>query len=149
MDDLDRRLLDEFQRDFPLSPTPFADIANRLGVDEATVLASLCALKEMGAVARVGAVIRPGVVGASTLAAVSAPTECLDRIASLISAHPEVNHNYRREHRYNIWFVAVARDGERLTVLMDEIERETGLPVLHLPLVESYCLDLGFRLQWT
>jgi hypothetical protein len=39
--ELDRRLLNDFQQDFPLSPTPYADIARDLGVTEAEVLARL------------------------------------------------------------------------------------------------------------
>lgn len=148
MDDLGRRLLDEFQRDFPLSPTPFADIASRLGVEEDMVLEALRALKEMGAVTRVGAVFRPGAVGASTLAAVSVPEDRLEPVAALISAHPEVNHNYQREHHFNVWFVATACNKARLDAVIVEIEAEIGLPVLCLPMLESYRLDLGFGLQW-
>ena len=35
---LEFRLLNEFQRDFPLCPAPFAELAARLGVGERTVL---------------------------------------------------------------------------------------------------------------
>ena len=65
--DIERRLLNDFQHDFPLSPTPYADIAQSLGVSEAEVLATLARLKDAGAVSRVGAVVRPNTVGASTL----------------------------------------------------------------------------------
>ena len=51
MDALDKRLLDEFQRDFPLTSHPYAAIADRLGVDEKTVLSRLDTLKRGGAVA--------------------------------------------------------------------------------------------------
>lgn len=73
MDSLDFRLINEFQRDFPLEPRPFAEIAYRLCVDEEIVLAALQRLRGEGVVSRVGAVFAPRRVGASTLAALAAP----------------------------------------------------------------------------
>ncbi|RMG38434.1 MAG: Lrp/AsnC family transcriptional regulator, partial [Gammaproteobacteria bacterium] len=66
-----------------------------------------------------------------------------------ISARPEVNHNYEREHHFNLWFVVTAEDRRHLEGVLAEIEAETGLPVLDLPMLEDYFIDLGFRIQWT
>ena len=38
LDPVDRRLMDEFQRDLPLVPRPFAAIARTLGTDEDEVI---------------------------------------------------------------------------------------------------------------
>jgi len=145
--ELDRRLLNDFQQDFPLSPTPYADIARDLGVTEAEVLARLEALKNAGAVSRVGAVVRPNTVGVSTLAAMAVPPEQLESVAALVNGYTEVNHNYEREHRLNLWFVATAPDTERLQSTLDEIAARTGYEVLSFPLVEDYHIDLGFDLR--
>jgi DNA-binding Lrp family transcriptional regulator len=147
MADLRRRLLAEFQRDFPLTPRPYARLAEELGVDEETVIETLRALKEEGAVSRVGAVFRPNTVGASTLAAMTVPAERLDEVAQLVSGYAEVNHNYEREHRFNLWFVVAAPDEARVAAVLDEIEDRTSLPVMNLPMVEDYHLDLGFDLR--
>ena len=145
--ELDRRLLNDFQQDFPLSPTPYADMARRLGVTEEEVLARLEALKSAGAVSRVGAVVRPNTVGVSTLAAMAVPPEQLESVATLVNGYTEVNHNYEREHRLNLWFVATAPEAERLTAVLDEIATRTGYEVLSFPLVEDYHIDLGFELR--
>ena len=145
--ELDRRLLNDFQQDFPLSPTPYADMARDLGVTEADVLARLKALKSAGAVSRVGAVVRPNTVGVSTLAAMAIPPEQLESVATLVNGYTEVNHNYEREHRLNLWFVATAPEAERLTAVLDEIATRTGYEVLSFPLVEDYHIDLGFELR--
>ena len=145
--ELDRRLLNDFQQDFPLSSTPYADIAHDLGVTEAEVLARLEALKNAGAVSRVGAVVRPNTVGVSTLAAMAVPPEQLESVAALVNGYTEVNHNYEREHRLNLWFVATAPDTERLQSTLDEIAARTGYEVLSFPLVEDYHIDLGFELR--
>jgi DNA-binding Lrp family transcriptional regulator len=143
---LDFRLLNDFQRGFPLVSAPFAAIGERLGVPEEAVMAALSRLQEAGGVSRVGPVFAPGRIGASTLAALAVPAAQLEAVATLISARPEVNHNYLREHYYNLWFVAAASDRARLAEVLDDISRETGYRVISLPLVDEYHIDLGFDL---
>ncbi len=149
LDALDRRLLDDFQSGIPLAPRPFALMAEQLGVAEAEVIARLQRLTKAGAVSRVGPVFRPRQVGASTLAAMAVPPERLAEVATLVNGFPEVNHNYEREHDFNLWFVLTAPDQTRLERVLDEIGRRAGLPVLDLPMLAEYHIDLGFPLQWT
>lgn len=144
---LDFRLLNEFQRDFPLCPAPFAELASRLGVGETTVLGRLEALRREGKISRVGAVFAPKRIGASTLAAMAVPPEKLAAVGAAVSRFPEVNHNYEREHRYNLWFVVTAGSEERLQATLRAIEQSAGYPLLPLPLVEEFHIDLGFCLQ--
>ncbi|BAN34222.1 AsnC family transcriptional regulator [Sulfuricella denitrificans skB26] len=146
MTDLELHLLNDYQRDFPLVPAPFGVIAGRLGVSEALVLETLAQLQERGAVSRVGAVFRPHSIGASSLAAIAVPAGELEEAARLISSYAEVNHNYEREHHYNLWFVVAATDETRVREVLAEIEHRTGCPVLHLPMIEDYHIDLGFDL---
>jgi DNA-binding Lrp family transcriptional regulator len=146
MSDLDLRLLNDFQRDFPLVAEPFAALARQLGTGEDRVLAALSRLQGAGAVSRVGAVFRPHQVGASTLAALSTAAARLEEVARLVSGYPEVNHNYEREHHYNLWFVVTAPDEARVRQVLAEIEAGSGSPVLYLPMLEDYHIDLGFDL---
>lgn len=146
MSSLENHLLNDFQRDFPLTTRPFAEIASLLGVPENEVLESLRQLQIRGLVSRVGAVFRPHRIGASTLAAMAIPEALLAEIAQIISAYPEVNHNYEREHHYNLWFVATAADENRLQGVLDEIAARTCYPVMKLPMLEDYHIDLGFNL---
>jgi DNA-binding Lrp family transcriptional regulator len=147
LSDLERHLLNDYQHGFPLSPTPYADIAHELGVSEAEVLTTLARLQQQGAVSRVGAVLRPNTVGVSTLAAMAVPNAELETVAALVSAYPEVNHNYEREHRLNLWFVVTAPDSARLQKVLDEITSRSGYEVLPFPLLEDYHIDLGFDLK--
>jgi DNA-binding Lrp family transcriptional regulator len=144
---LDFRLLNEFQRDFPLCSAPFADLACRLGVPEGTVLRGLEALRREGKIARVGAVFAPKRIGASTLAAMAVPPAKLAAIAEAVNRFPEVNHNYEREHRYNLWFVVTAGSEGRLQAALAAIEQAVGWPMLRLPLLHEYHIDLGFALD--
>lgn len=145
---LEQRLLNEFQHGIPLTPQPFADIARQLGVYETTVIETLRRLQTEGVVSRVGPVFRPNRIGASTLAAMAVPSEALETVAAMVNEFPEVNHNYEREHRFNLWFVVVADDEDRLRQVLDEIESRCACPVLDLPLLQEYFIDLGFELQW-
>jgi DNA-binding Lrp family transcriptional regulator len=148
MDDaLEFRLLNEFQRDFPLCPAPFAELAARLGVGERAVLGSLEKLRREGKISRVGAVFAPKRIGASTLAAMAVPPDRLDAVAATVNRFPEVNHNYEREHRYNLWFVVTAASEGRLQATLGAIEKAAGYPLLALPLLEEFHIDLGFPLH--
>jgi DNA-binding Lrp family transcriptional regulator len=144
---LDFRLLNDFQRDFPLVANPFAVLAGRLGVDEATVIDVLRRMREQGLVSRIGAVFRPNVIGVSALAALAVPVERLDEVAAQVSAFAEINHNYEREHRFNLWFVATTSTLAHLQAIFKEIEIACHCgPVLALPLLEQFHIDLGFGL---
>lgn len=145
--DFDTRLLNLSQRDFPLTPRPYATLAARLGVTERVVLEAFRLMREEGLLSRIGAVYRPGSVGASCLAALKVPEDRLEAVAAMVSGFAEVNHNYRREHAWNLWFVVTAPSVARRDAVLLLIEEEAGLPVLRLPMVEDYHLDLGFALS--
>lgn len=142
------RLLDEFQRDFPLCSRPYAKIGERLGLSEAEVIVTLRQCQARGTVSRVGATIVPGRLGAATLATMAVTAERLEAVAELVNSYPEVNHNYEREHELNLWFVITASHAARVQAVVREIERRARSgKVLELPMVEAYYVDLGFGLN--
>jgi DNA-binding Lrp family transcriptional regulator len=149
MSDVQLSLLNDFQRGFPLAPAPFDVISRKLGLGVEEVLDTLRRLVREGAISRVGAVFRPNRIGVSTLAAMAVPEARLDEIAQRVSAHAEVNHNYEREHHFNLWFVATAADAAHLDRVLRDIEQETGYAVMRLPMVQDYHIDLGFDLRPT
>ncbi|MFM2324993.1 MAG: hypothetical protein RL244_1872 [Pseudomonadota bacterium] len=140
-------LLDAWQRDLPLEPRPFARMAAAHGLDEAALLALLQQALDQKLLSRVGGIFAPNTVGASTLAAVSVPPDQIEAAAALINRYPEVNHNYLREHPYNLWFVVAATDRAGVQGVLDEIGTALGQTVLDLPLEAEYHVDLGFSLQ--
>jgi DNA-binding Lrp family transcriptional regulator len=147
--ELERRLLDRYQQGLPLSSTPYADMADSLGVTEREVLIALERLQTLGVLSRVGPVFRTHAVGASTLAAMAVPDARLDEVAAIVNSFAAVNHNYEREHRYNLWFVATAASDAELAEVLVKIEQLTNIKVMPLPMLEDYHIDLGFDLQWT
>ncbi|GAB2181629.1 Lrp/AsnC family transcriptional regulator [Denitratisoma sp. agr-D3] len=141
------RLLNDYQRDFPLVPRPFLAIAEQLGLDEATVMAAYEEGLTSGAVSRIGAVVAPRRLGASTLAALAVPKERLEAVAAQVNRHAAVNHNYEREGDWNLWFVVTAPSEAERSQTLQAIAADTGLSVLSLPLSEEYHIDLGFDLR--
>lgn len=140
-------LLNRFQRDFPILPRPFAALAAQLDASEVEVIETLRELRTDGLLSRVGAVFRPNVVGVSALAALAVPPERLDAVAKQVSAWPEVNHNYEREHRFNLWFVVTASDAASLNAVFHAIENTCGCGApLVLPMLREFHIDLGFNL---
>ncbi len=147
--ELEKHLLNDFQYGFPLVSRPYQQMAEKLGTSEQVIINTLKQLKEQGFVSRVGAVFRANSIGASTLAAMSVPEDQLESVADMISRYSEVNHNYQREHHFNLWFVVTASDELVLNAILDDIEQRSEMPVMYLPMLEDYHIDLGFELSWT
>ncbi|WP_138435427.1 AsnC family transcriptional regulator [Marinobacter shengliensis] len=148
LDMADRQLIDRYQRDLPVSERPYEDMARELGLTEEEVIERLSALQEQQVLSRVGPVFEHSQAGASLLAAVAAPDEQMDLVAARINRAPGVNHNYAREHTYNLWFVMTAPNDDILEERLDELEHQLKLPMLRLPMVEGYHIDLGFDIDW-
>lgn len=146
---LAERLMEEWQRDFPLVPRPYAEIARRLGAEEGEVIASLKRVQSEGLISRVGGVVRPNTLGASTLAAIAVPGPQIDVVAALLAAEPGINHLYLREDDWNLWFVVTGPDRDYINQALERISDRTGRRVLDLRLERPYHIDLGFSLSGT
>ncbi|WP_254536329.1 siroheme decarboxylase subunit beta [Halomarina litorea] len=144
LDDVDAALIDEYQSDFPVEPRPFRRVGAALGVSEAEALARVERLRDRGVFRRFGAVLNPPVIGSSTLAAVQAPEARFDEVAEVINGYRQVNHNYRRDHPWNMWFVVTAGSRATRDRILAEIEERTGCEVLNLPMLTDYYIDLEF-----
>jgi len=139
-------LLNDWQRNFPLQPEPFDHIGARYGVSGDQVIRALQLLHAEGAVSRVGAVFNIGAGGHGLLCAISVPPADLMHVAACVSGQPEVTHNYERDHRLNLWFVATSGSAQRAVDVADRIAVETGIEVLRLPMRHAFHIDLGFDL---
>ncbi|MGK9065676.1 Lrp/AsnC family transcriptional regulator [Stutzerimonas chloritidismutans] len=145
MDEFDRRLINRLQHGLPLVRYPWQALADELGAAPEQLRERVQALLDDGTLTRFGPMFdieRLG--GAFTLAALSVPEARFDEVAEQLAAMPEVAHNYRREHAWNMWFVLGCATPEGITETIARIESETGLPVLNLPKEETYHVGLHF-----
>jgi len=146
MDTLDRRIINELQGGFPLGERHYAEVAARLGTDDPELLHRLEQLLANGTLSRFGPMYHAERLGgALTLAAMQVPESDFERVAALVNAHPEVAHNYAREHHLNMWFVLATETPARVAEVIADIERETGLQVYNLPKIEEFYVGLRFE----
>lgn len=147
MDDLDRRLIDRLQYGLPLVRRPWEALADELAAPAAELRRRVQALLDDGTLTRFGPMFdieRLG--GAFTLAALAVPETRFEEVAALLHGMPEVAHNYRREHAYNMWFVLACATPADVAASLARIEARTGLAVLDLPKEATYHVGLHFPL---
>jgi DNA-binding Lrp family transcriptional regulator len=148
MDEIDRLLVNRLQGGIAVVERPFAAVAGELGIAEAEVCGRLQRLLDEGFLSRFGPMIDAAALGgAFTLAAMSVPPHDFDRVAAIVNARPEVAHNYRREHAYNMWFVVATERPEAIRAVLAEIETDSGYRVLDLPKRREHFI--GLRLEVT
>ena len=146
MDELCLRMLDLFQHDLPICAQPYQAMADELGCTEEAILQRLEQLNQRKALSRVGPVFEHSLAGASTLVALAVPEDRIEEVAAQINAFDEVNHNYLREHAWNLWFVMTGPDRQHLDQALLRIQQITGLTPLDLPMLTAYQINLGFAL---
>ena len=144
LDDADAVLLDEYQRGFPVREAPYEELAGATGLEATAVLERVRSYSESGIVRRLGPVLDPSAIGSSTLAALAVPTDEFAAVAETVNEYPEVSHNYRRDHEWNMWFVLTATSRTRRDEVLEEIATKTGYEPLVLPKRGEYRLDLQF-----
>jgi DNA-binding Lrp family transcriptional regulator len=144
LDAIDRRIVNALQEGFPLSPRPYSQAAERLGLTEDDLIARLKRLLECGAVTRFGPFLDAAAMGgAFCLCAMAVPAARFDAVVIQVNAHPEVAHNYERAHRLNMWFVLATETPAGIERAAREIEAETGLTVFRFPKEREFFV--GFR----
>ena len=146
IDAIDKALIDRLQVGLPITEAPFSAIADEMHLDQGEVIWRLQHLLDCKVLSRFGPMydaVRLG--GGLTLAAMAVPEDRFDEVTELVNAHPEVAHNYRRDHHLNMWFVLATERPEQIETLLQAIEQETGLSVIDLPKEQEYFLDLRLR----
>jgi DNA-binding Lrp family transcriptional regulator len=144
IDQRDRELLGALQGDIPLLSTPFAVIGQTIDMSEKEVIKRTERLKREGLVRQLCGHFDMRALGyRSCLVALRVPPERIDDAAAVISAHPGVTQNYRRNNDLNLWFtVAVSPSSslgleKTIEVLGDEAACDAVRPLPTLKLYKS------------
>ncbi len=120
MDETDRRIVNALQGGFPVCDEPFDAVARTLGIGADELIGRLRGLLDRGVLTRFGPqyqVERMG--GRFVLAALAVPEADFERVTALVNAFDEVAHNYRREHRLNMWFVLATESPELIPAVAE------------------------------
>ncbi len=147
LDPRDRIILNEIQRNFPLTRRPYLALGKKLNLREAEMLDRVKRLKETKIIRRIGASFSSGGVGfSSTLCAASVPHQKIDRFIAAVNSYPGVTHNYEREGTYNIWFTLIASSKKEIHRILTEISRQTGVEkILNLPALKTFKIAVDFN----
>lgn len=146
---LDKSILNELQGNLPLSPRPFAAIAEKAGCSEEEVIDRVRALKEGGYIRRIGVFFESGHLGYhGALIALRVTEGCIPSVAQHINGYPGVTHNYEREGSYNLWFTLHTRSIEEETRILGEIRALDGVEnLLNLKVKKKYKINVQFKLK--
>lgn len=149
MDDLDYKILDELQRNFPIAADPYSIIAEKLEVSEDKLFDRVSALVDDGTIRRIGVSMDSRKLGcASTLAAIRVDKKQVETACGLIDCLSEITHSYLRNDEFNIWFAVIAPNKSRLEQVLSNIKTELKLSdddILNLPVEKLFKLDARFR----
>ncbi len=149
MDELDHRILEALQDDFPLSERPYEILAEKLVIGCDELWQRIERLLDLGVIRRIGASLDPRKLGyCSTLAAVSVKADNVEQAAEIVGRYPEVTHSYLRDDEFNIWFTIIAKDDRHIESILEQIRSALALEssqVLNLPAKQTFKLDARFR----
>jgi DNA-binding Lrp family transcriptional regulator len=147
LDRQDRLILNQIQRNFPLTHRPFLALARRMGMKEKEILGRVQRLKDLGIIRRIGASFSAGAVGfTSTLCAARVPAEKIKEFVAVVNSYPGVTHNYEREGEYNLWFTLIAPSRRKIREILREISRKTGIRgILDLPATKTFKIAVDFN----
>ncbi|GGY78130.1 Lrp/AsnC family transcriptional regulator [Marinobacter zhanjiangensis] len=142
---VERAVINRLQLGLPLTPRPYADVAEELGISEEALLDTLTRLLDNGTLTRFGPMFHAGEMGGGlTLAAMRIPDHAFAAVTEQVNHFDEVAHNYRREHDLNMWFVLATETREDIDRVIADIEAATGYPVYNMPKEEEFHVNLHF-----
>jgi DNA-binding Lrp family transcriptional regulator len=151
LDDLDRKLLNLMQGSFPLSPRPYAAVAELAEITEEQVIERVNRLLRERIIRQVTPIYDTRALGyGSMLVAAKVDPEHPWRAAEIINSHPGVSHNYLRNHEFNMWFtLAVERDSRLgLDGTLDVLQELTGAEsIRQLPTLKLFKIRMDLEME--
>jgi DNA-binding Lrp family transcriptional regulator len=129
----DKLVVNELQRDLPLSSRPFIEMSGRTGMSEEQFLEQCHSLLERGIMRRYGAAVNHRQVGytANAMTCWKVPSEKIDKICQHLALLREVSHCYERETSlkwpYNLYAMIHGKERRTCQEIAEEISRNFGI----------------------
>lgn len=150
----DLRILMAIQYNFPISETPFVDLAQNLDLNPNFVIDRLRDLKRMGFIKRIGANLNYKAIGSirrACLIAFSCKDEDVYKIARAINesfSNLKLKHNFLRDHeKYKIWFTVKDESIEKIREKVEDLARICNVDnYLILPSKRVYKMSVKYDL---
>jgi siroheme decarboxylase len=151
LDDLDKRLLNLMQGQFPIAPRPYQHVASAAELPEAEVLSRVQRLLDERIIRQVTPIFDTRALGyASMLVAAKVDAENPWRAANIINTHPGVSHNYLRNHEFNIWFTIATEPDSPLGLegTLEVLARLAGAEsVRQLPTLKLFKIRMDLEME--
>ena len=151
LDDLDRKLLNLMQGQFPLAPRPYAAVAEKAEVTEDEVMARVQRLLDDRIIRQVTPIYDTRAFGyGSMLVAAKVDAEHPWRAATIINSHPGVSHNYLRNHEFNMWFTIAVEEDSALGLqgTLDLLQELTGAEsIRQLPTLKLFKIRMDLEME--
>lgn len=133
LDEIDKRIVKTLQGEFPITAEPYKKLAEIAGITEDEFIERTKKLKEIGAIRKMGAVLKHPKVGftSNVLCAFSVEEDKLDTVAKNVSQRKEVTHCYDRTKAagwdYNLYAMIHGKSREECENTIEEICRENAI----------------------
>ena len=151
LDELDKRLLNLMQGQFPIAPRPYQHVATKAEVTEDEVMARVQRLLDERIIRQVTPIFDTRALGySSMLVAAKVDPEHPWRAANVINAHPGVSHNYLRNHEFNIWFTIATEPDSKLGLegTLNALAHEAGAEsVRQLPTLKLFKIRMDLEME--
>jgi DNA-binding Lrp family transcriptional regulator len=149
MDDIDKDILNRIQTSFPVTPRPYLELGEQVGISEQEAYDRVMKLYSTKIIRRMGASFDSRRLGfTSTLCAMKVPEEKITETVRIINKHVGVTHNYKRNHDYNVWFTVISPNRDKLLSILGQIERESGIsPIREMPAKQFFKIKVDFQFK--
>ncbi len=149
LDDIDKKILNLVQTEFPLTREPYAYLGLKLGIDGNEVIHRIEQLKAKGIIRQISPVFDSRRLGyQTTLVAMRVEPDQVDGAEQVIREHPGVSHGYEREHFFNIWFtLAVPPEVDFETELQQLTSATRAEAVFDLPTLKIFKIGAYFDMD--
>ena len=133
IDDLDKKIIALIQGDLPLDPSPFAVMADQLGITEDEFMERVRSLKKEGVIRRFGATLyhQEAGFGANAMVAWLVPDEQVDEVGKVMADFREVTHCYQRrpqrDWKYNLYTMVHGDNEDACHQIAQRISQKTGM----------------------
>jgi DNA-binding Lrp family transcriptional regulator len=146
MDEIDKKILNILQKEFPLEEQPFLIVAQRCSITEEEVLSRIQKMKDDGIIRRIGAVFDGAKLGrVSTLCAARVPEEKLENFVNAVNEYKGVTHNYLRDNEYNVWFTLNAATIQEIESFLACLKEDTGVTdIQDMRAVRTFKINASF-----
>lgn len=146
---IEKDILQIIQSDFPLTSRPYHVIGASIGISEHDVIDILTSLKTRKILREISAIFNAKYLGfTSALISFHVHENHIDTAAHIVSQHPGISHNYKRDHAFNLWFTLSVPQELDIVKHVQTLARMTSCTnYLYLPAVKTFKRRVQFDMN--